>query len=157
MINEVIVNKFLNCYKEHDYKGMHECLDNRVIFSDFAFKKIIGSQVRAMWHWYCIPYSTREKAVNVLNHEVLRTSDNIVYSKYRVSYLLGNKKRKVEYNIAAEFTLKDNKIISQKDVFKDISQQDFTKMAFGNPFLPRFLVRIAAMKKLRNFITENSY
>lgn len=55
MLNENIVKKFLTCYQNHDFLRMHDCIDENVKFSDFAFD-IHGKEVRAMWHWFCVKY-----------------------------------------------------------------------------------------------------
>lgn len=160
MLNEEIVKKFLTCYQAHDFRGMHECLDENVTFSDFAFN-IQGKEVRAMWHWFCVPYQKREKPIDVPEFEVVKSEGDVVLAKYRVSYLYGDKQRPVDYFIKAYFRLQNGKIADQKDTFGNISQFEFAKMAFGFPLqllaltpLLRIVVKKEAAKKLKQFMED---
>jgi hypothetical protein len=94
MLNEDVVNNFLTHYQNHKFEGMHDCLDENVTFSDFAFD-IQGKEVRAMWHWFCVGYLPRPKPVDVPEFEILRSEGDVVFTKYRVSYLYGEKQRPV--------------------------------------------------------------
>lgn len=168
MSNADIVNKFLEYYKAHDYQGMHSVLDENVKFSDFAFY-IQGNQVKAMWHWFCIPYQKREEPVDVTKFEIIRSEGDIVESKYRVSYLYGDNRRPVIYFINSRFVVQNAKIVEQEDTFGNISESKFVELALGIPsllfaILPKFLrnlinkeVKKEADKKLNKFMTDNGY
>jgi hypothetical protein len=54
-VNKEIIEKFFLYYQNHDYQGMHSCLGRTVKFSDYVFD-IEDAKVKAMWHWFCIPY-----------------------------------------------------------------------------------------------------
>jgi hypothetical protein len=163
MSNEDIVNDFLRYYQKHEFAAMHTCLSENVIFTDFAFD-LQGKEVRAMWHWFCIKYPPRTKPVEVPDFEIVRSEDDVVIAKYRVSYLYGEKQRLVDYFIDARFKLHDGKIIEQKDIFSNISQFEFAGMAFGlplqllalTPFL-RILVKKKAADKLGKFMKDYGY
>jgi hypothetical protein len=163
--NQEIVEKFLICYQNHDFNGMHDYLDSSVIFSDFAFDKIQDKEVRAMWHWFCIPYSPRKDPVNVPECKVIKAEDGTVKAEYRVSYLYGDEQRPVDYWIKSSFRVKDNKIIEQRDTFRSFLQfVKFTGMAFGFPGLVvawtpllRKTVRKKAAEKLNKFMHEHAY
>ena len=163
MSNAEIVNKFFSCYKAHDYEGMHSCLDENVKFSDFAFK-IQGSQVRAMWHWFCVPYLSRKKSVDIPEFEIIQSNGDVVVAKYRVKYLYGDKQRPVDYFIKASFVIQNDKIVEQLDTFSTISDFKFAEMALGFPFqflaftpLLRTLVQKGATKKLNQFMKAHGY
>jgi hypothetical protein len=164
MSNTDIVNKFFSCYKAHDYEGMHSCLDKNVKFSDFAFK-IQDSQVRAMWHWFCVPYLKREEPVDVTKSEIIRSEGDIVEAKYRVSYLYGDSQRPVIYFINSRFVIQNDKILEQIDTFGNISDSKFVEMALGipgqifalRPQLVRNKVNKKANEKLNQFMKENGY
>ena len=167
MSNADIVNKFFSCYKAHDYEGMHSCLDKDVKFSDFAFK-IQGSQVRAMWHWFCVPYLKREEPVDVTKFEIIQSNGDVVLANYRVKYLYGDKQRPVDYFIKASFVIQNDKIIEQKDTFSTILPSKFTEMALGFPlqflalspltsWILRALVQKKAAEKLNQFMKDHEY
>ena len=164
MSNIDIVNKFFSCYKAHDYEGMHSCLDKNVKFSDFAFK-IQGSQVKAMWHWFCVPYLKREEPVDVTKFEIIRSEGDIVEARYRVSYLYGDNQRPVIYFINSRFVIQNDKIVEQIDTFGNISDSKFAEMALGLPLqflalrpkLLRDVVNKKANEKLNQFMKEHNY
>jgi hypothetical protein len=163
MLNEDIVKRFLTCYRDHDFRGMHNCLDENVIFSDFVFD-IQGNEVRAMWHWFCVPHLERKKPIEVPEFEIAKSEGGVVLAKYRVSYLYGDKQRPVDYFINAYFRLQNGKIVDQKDVFGSILQFEFAEMAFGFPLqllaltpLLRIVVKKKATEKLRQFMNNHGY
>ena len=156
MSNQEVAAAFLNCYQKHDYAGMQRLLHPNVEFSDLAFKKSIGPDVHAMWHWFCVPYDTRKKPIEVPSFEILGFEGDEVTARYEVRYLYGGK-REVDYAIQAFFTLRDGKIVKHRDV-SSISQFAYARMAFGYPtcllaLTPLFrpLVRSKAGKKLEQF------
>jgi hypothetical protein len=158
MLNEDIVKKFLTCYQAHDFRGMHNCLDENVTFSDFAFD-IQSKEVKAMWHWFCVPYLERKKPIDVPEFDVTKSEGDVVSAKYRVSYLYGEKQRPVDYFISSHFKVHNGKIVDQTDSFGNISQYEFAKMAFGFPLqllaltpLLRVVVKKKAAEKLRQFM-----
>jgi hypothetical protein len=160
MSNEDIVKKFLTCYQAHNFRGMHNCLDENVTFSDFAFN-IQGEEVKAMWHWFCMPYGKREKPIEIPEFAIVKSEDNSVQAKYRVKYFYGDKQKPVDYFIKSDFRLNNEKIIDQQDNFDDISEYQFAQQAFGFPlqllaFTPllRILVKKEATKKLKQFMKE---
>ena len=163
MLNKDIVKRFLTCYHDHDFCGMHDCLDENVTFSDFAFD-IQGKEVRAMWHWFCIQYLERKKSIDVPEFEIVQSEGDIVLAKYRVNYLYGDKQRPVDYFIEAQFRLQDDKIVNQKDTFGSISQFEFAEMALGSPYqflaltpLLRIMVKKKAAEKLSQFMKNHGY
>ena len=163
MSSKEIVERFFNNYQKHDINGMQSCLDNDVKFSDFAFD-IQGREVKAMWHWFCVPYSPRAKPIDVPEFEVVKSDNDTVSAKYRVSYLYGDKQRPVDYVIESHFRLKNDKIVEQKDTFSNISEFEFAKMAFGFPVqllaltpLLHIMVRKKAAEKLKQFMKDQGY
>ncbi len=167
MSNAEIVNKFFSYYKTHDYEGMHSCLDENVKFSDFAFK-IQGNQVKAMWHWFCVPYPSRKKPVDIPEFEIIQSNDDVVVAKYRVKYLYGDKQRHVDYFIKASFVIQNDKIVEQTDTFSNILPSKFTEMALGFPlqflalspltsWIIRSLVQKKAAEKLNQFMKDHKY
>jgi limonene-1,2-epoxide hydrolase len=163
MSNEDVVKKFFSCYQQHDFKGMHSCLDENIKFSDFAYD-IQGDQVKAMWHLFCISYLPRKKPVDIPEFKIIEIAGNTVLAKYRVSYLYGEKERPVDYWIEAYFKIKDNKICEQQDEFDSVSTFGFVEMALGFPYqliaikpldqILRVLINKKVMKKLNKFMEE---
>ncbi|MBL8292979.1 MAG: nuclear transport factor 2 family protein, partial [Bryobacterales bacterium] len=136
MNNSDIVSAFLRCYEKQDAEGMGGYLDAKVRFSDMAFELITGDNVRAMWAWFCEPSRTRDnQPVKVRNSEITRVDGDRVEARYEVDYTLTEEKkprRTVRYVILSDFTLRDGKIISQRDT-PSISQFAFARMALGFP------------------------
>jgi len=165
MSNENIVKEFLTCYQKHDFLGMHNCLDENVKFSDFACD-IQGSEVRAMWHWFCVPYSNREHAVDVpwFKIDSNLSKGDIVLAKYRVKYFYSDNKRLVDYDIETQFKIQNSKIIEQKDSFDSISTFQFAQMLLGFPgqllgFTPlfRMIVKKKFSETLSQFMQDSGY
>ncbi len=137
MSNEVI-RKFFNCYKDCDFSGMQDCLDEKVKFSDFPFnkergKEIRGKEVYGMWHWFCtgwdkrepIPpyFEDRQHSVKVHSFDILECNGETIIADYRLSYYIGKfgtKQRLIDYTIRASFKLENKKIIQQHDDFESI-------------------------------------
>ncbi len=172
MSSQEIVRGFLRCYQQHDFKRMQAYLADDVEFSDFAFQ-IRGKAVKAMWHWFCMPYPPRPEPVKVPEFEVVGVEGdphkrdrqvNRVTAHYRVAYLYGETLRPVDYWIRSTFTVRDGKIVAQTDQFDTLSPFQFAKMAFGLPtallaFTPllRSTVQKKAREKLDKFSREYGY
>jgi hypothetical protein len=143
---------------------MHSFLDKNVKFSDFAFD-IDGNQVKAMWHWFCVPYQKREKPVDIPEFKIIQSDGDVVIAEYRVNYLYGDKQRHVDYFIKARFVIQNGKIVEQTDVFRNISDSEFAEKALGFPLellalipkLLRYAVNKTANKKLNQFMKEHGY
>ena len=163
MSNQDVVEKFLTYYSQHDFNGMHDCLHKDIKFSDFAFD-IQGREVRAMWHWFCVPFLPRKEPVNVPKFKVVKCDADTVTAEYEVSYRSGDDQRPVDYCIEAHFVLQNGKIVEQKDTFGNVSQFEFAKMAFGFPLellaltpLLRPIVQKKASDKLSQFMKKYGY
>jgi hypothetical protein len=115
---------------------MWNCLDPQVEFSDLAFEKITGEDVRAMWQWFCTKSKTRNgQAVGVPDFKVTKAEDAEVQARYEVDYTLteGDKPhRHVRYEIESKFTLRNGKIVRHTDT-PTISTFRFAWMAVGFP------------------------
>jgi hypothetical protein len=131
MTNREVVMSFFASYQRHDAAGMHSCLDPQVEFSDLAFRKITGANVRAMWQWFCVPTESRTKPVSVPSFEVLKAEGDCVQARYEVDYTLEGG-HAVSYVIHSDFTLSNGKIVGQVDK-PTISNFQFAKMALGYP------------------------
>jgi hypothetical protein len=136
MKNEEIVLDFLAAYERHDFRGMAIHLDEKVVFSDLAFRRLAGDDVRAMWAWFCEPSETRDnQPVNIRNIQITRTQGEHVQARYEVDYTLTETtkpRRSIRYVIQSDFTLGGRRIVSQRDT-PTISQFAFARMALGFP------------------------
>ena len=158
-----IVENFFNAYRRHDHGGMAACLAEDSHFSDYAFD-IRGAAVRAMWHWFCVPYAARRAPVAVSDVAVAPTRGDEINARYRVSYLYGDRERPVDYVIDSRFRLRDGRIVEQQDSFATLTEWGFASMAFGfptsvlaiTPFL-RPTVRRKALESLESFMQANGY
>ena len=174
MSNIDIANNFFSCYasaskaqtesdKVKAYEGMHKYLDKDVTFSDMAYN-IKGTQVLAMWHWFCTK-KPDPVMVTFAPSETIE-KDGTVILVYRAQYIFGydandpsKKGKPVDYNITANLTFKDGKIISHID---EADIKDWAKQAMGSfasavswtwPF--KKLLGHKAIKKLEAFMTSN--
>lgn len=163
MIETNVVEGFFDAYRRHDHAGMAERLTEDVHFSDYAFD-IRGTAVRAMWHWFCIPYAARPAPVEVSEVAVTPKSGEEINARYRVSYLFGDRQRPVDYVIDSRFRIRAGRITEQHDSFASLTEWGFASMAFGfptaalaiTPFL-RPIVRKKAMASLQSFMREQGY
>ena len=158
-----IVEDFFNDYRRHDHSGMAACLAEAVHFSDYAFD-IRGAAVRAMWHWFCVPYAARRAPVAVSDVAVAPKRGDEINARYRVRYLYGDRERPVDYVIDSRFRLRDGRIAGQQDSFATLTEWGFASMAFGFPtsFLAitpylRPIVRRKALTSLESFMQANGY
>ena len=156
---KAIIERFLGCYQRHHSPGMHALLDPEVSFSDLAFKRITGADVRAMWQWYCVKTEAREP-VDVLSFQVENGAGNRVHAKYEVDYTLKGGHH-VRYIIQSKFELRDGKIVTQADT-PTISDFQFARMATGFPkyllaLTPLFrpIVRLDMKCKLKKFRADS--
>jgi hypothetical protein len=133
MSNAATVETFFRSYLKRDFVGMQACLDEAVRFSDYAFEDIQGSQVRAMWQWYC----TRMPPIAMMGYKILREEGDQVIARYRIRYFFQldekSQPRTMDYVIGSTFTLAGGKILEQKDWFYDLSEFEFAKRLVGLP------------------------
>lgn len=156
MTNLEVVTAFFASYQNHDYTGMHSCLDPQVEFSDLAFRRIVGADVRAMWQWFCVPTESRPKPVRIASFQILNAEGDRVTAKYEVDYTLEGGHR-VNYVIQSGFTVRNGKIVRQVDT-PAVSNFKFAGMALGFPksllaLTPFFkpIIRREMGKKLAEF------
>jgi ketosteroid isomerase-like protein len=147
--NREVAEKFFDAYRRHRAEEMHECLDPRVKFEDLAFEDITGPEVFAMWQWFCETSDRRKEPVAVPRFAILREDGSTVLLRYGVQYTLrdGVHARPVDYDIDAELTFRDGKIVKQRDR-PAISRFALATKLVG---LPRCLLAITPFfwKKLR--------
>lgn len=176
MSNIKIANKFFNCYasaaqarteadKVKAYQGMHQFLDENVTFSDMAYDNIKGKQVFAMWQWFC---TKKPEPVKVtFDPFETREEDGVVILVYRAQYIFGydeqdsSKGKPIDYEITANLTINDGKIIHHKD---EADIKEWTRQAMGSlaatiawtlPF--KLALRCKAKKLLNDFMKANKY
>ncbi|MDD1616583.1 MAG: hypothetical protein CG439_1716 [Methylococcaceae bacterium NSP1-2] len=174
MSNIDIANNFFSCYAsaaqaqtEADqvkaYQGMHQYLDEQVTFSDMAYDNIKGKQVFAMWQWFC---TKKPEPVKVtFAPSKTREEDGIVILVYRAQYIFGydeqdsSKGKPIDYEITANLTIKNGKIIHHKDEadIKEWARQamgSFASMISCTPVF-KWTLRCKAKKLLNNFMKAN--
>ena len=159
MSGEETARKFFSSYQNHDFRSMQSCLDENVHFSDFAFD-IKGHRVFAMWHLFCSE-TDRRPPVDVPLFEIIDASGDFLRARYRVSYLFGESKRMVDYEIEAHLRLNNDRIIEHTDI-SDIKK--WASMAFPGPTYLiahtapfRKRVRKQAMDRLNDFMGDEAY
>ena len=152
MNNLKTVVTFFEAYQRHDADGMFKCLDPDIEFSDLAFERIQGDDVRMMWRWFC------KKPVEVPTFQTVLSDGERVRVHYRVKYSVEGGGI-VDYVIQADLVLREGRIFRQVDS-PTISNFTFAKMAMGFPkcllaLTPLFkpLVRRRMRKSLDDFGT----
>ena len=81
MTNNNVVANFFGAYQRHEANGMFKCLAPDVEFSDLAFARINGDDVRTMWQWFCkkpVEVPAYETVQDVRNRVLKRTRDGAI-------------------------------------------------------------------------------
>ena len=130
MTNREIVSAFFTAYGQHQPAEMCRWLHPDVEFTDLAFENLTGERLRSMWHWFCVPFGARKKAINVPEFQITGEDGDRVEARYRVCYELEDGRYRVDYWIASSFALQNNLIVRQVDRIT-ISRLQFAWMTKG--------------------------
>ena len=130
MTNRDIVSAFFIAYGRHQPAEMCGWLHPDAEFTDLAFDNLTGERLRSMWHWFCAPFGTRKKPINVPEFQIAGEDGDMVRARYRVCYELEDGRYKVDYWIASSFALQNGLIVRQVDQIT-ISQLQFAWMTKG--------------------------
>jgi limonene-1,2-epoxide hydrolase len=152
--HEQLIEKFYKAFQQKDWKTMHTCYHNDVVFNDSAFQNLKGKEAKAMWHMLI----SRGKDLTLTFHQV--KADELKGSCHWVAtYPFSKTGRTVINEIDASFEFKDGLIYKHTDYF-DLWK--WTRMALGMSgvllgwtFFLQNKVRGTAMSSLRQFIEAN--
>ena len=120
-----VIEAFYKSFQQKDWKGMHACYHQDVIFSDPAFPNLKGDHARAMWHM--LTTSARDLSVTFSN---IKADGQHGACDWEAKYTFSKTGARVHNIIHAEFVFKDGKIIRHTDAF---SLTRWAGMALGLP------------------------
>jgi ketosteroid isomerase-like protein len=153
--HEHLIEKFYTAFQQKDWKTMHTCYHNDVVFNDPAFQNLKGKEAKAMWHMLISRGKDLTLTFNQVKANELKGSCHWV-----ATYSFSKTGRMVVNEIDASFEFKDGLIYRHTDYF-DLWK--WTRMALGmkgtllgwTPFLQN-KVRATAAEGLKLFIARNS-
>ena len=151
---EQLIEKFYISFQNKNWKGMQECYDDTVIFSDPVFQLLKGKEAFAMWHM--LISAGKDLTLSFKN---VKANDLSGSCQWDAHYSFSRTGRKVHNIIQAEFKFKNGKIIEHYDSF-DLWR--WSRMALGTSgvllgwsSIVQDKIRGTAQSALRKFITEH--
>lgn len=152
--HEQLIEKFYKAFRQKDWKTMHTCYHDDVVFSDSVFHNLKGKEAKAMWHMLISRGKDLTLTFNQVKADELKGSCHWV-----ATYSFSKTGRTVINEIDASFEFKDGLIYRHTDNF-DLWK--WTRMALGMkglllgwaPFLKN-KVRATAAEGLKQFIDKN--
>jgi ketosteroid isomerase-like protein len=112
--NKQIIEQFYTAFQQLDYKTMHACYSDDIVFSDPVFLLLRGSEAKSMWEMLCKnarDFSLSFSDIELIDHEYATCSWTATYTFSRTG-------RRVVNNIKAFMRFKDGKIIEHSDGFR---------------------------------------
>lgn len=107
-----IVQDFFEAFKRRDYKAMQACYHDQASFTDPVFGTLDATQVKAMWEMLLGRNNDLQ-----LEYKILNANENQAEVNWVATYNFSATQRRVENKVHSVLTLKDQKIIVQKDTF----------------------------------------
>jgi ketosteroid isomerase-like protein len=154
--NARVIERFYTAFQQLDHKGMNECYDEDIIFSDPVFLTLRGDEVRYMWEMLCT--NARDFSLRFSDIELL--DEEYATCRWIASYTFSKTGRKVVNNIKAYMKLKDGKIIEHSDAFRLstwIGQAlGWKGVMFGWTGFMKRAVQKNARKNLQRFIDKKA-
>jgi SnoaL-like domain len=152
---EQLIEKFYFSFQQKNWKGMQECYDDNVTFSDPVFQHLKGKEAFAMWHMLIT--AGKDLTVSFKN---IKANDSAGSCDWDAHYSFSRTGRKVHNIIHAEFKIQDGKIIAHRDSF---NLWRWSRMALGtsgillgwSPVVQN-KIRTTANSSLTKFIAEHS-
>lgn len=112
--NKQIIEKFYTAFQQLDYKTMHECYSDDIIFSDPVFLTLRGEEVKSMWEMLC--RNARNFSLSFSDIELI--DEEYATCSWTASYTFSKTGNRVVNNIKAFMRFKDGKIIEHSDGFR---------------------------------------
>ena len=110
--NRKLIEQFYSSFQKLDWRGMHECYHEDVIFYDPVFEDLDAKKAKAMWKMLC----QQAKDFKLDFYEV-RADDEYGSCHWKASYTFSKTERKVVNRIRAHFKFHEGKIIEHMDDF----------------------------------------
>ena len=112
MSDDAVVRRFYDAFAKGDAEAMNACYAPDVAFSDPVFGALQGDRARAMWRMLC--GGLRDFS---LTYEILDTTGGTVRGRAVANYLYSATGRNVRNEIVGTFTVANDLIVRQDDVF----------------------------------------
>jgi len=113
MENDQLIRHFYESFTRHDADEMIACYADDIEFSDPAFGRLSGADVKNMWKMLV----TRGKGNIKIEFTNVTADDRKGSADWTADYLFSKTGRKVFNRIHAEFEFKDGKIFRHHDTF----------------------------------------
>lgn len=110
--NKVLIEQFYTSFKKLDWKGMHACYHNEVIFYDPVFEDLNADEVKAMWKMLCM-----QAKDFTLDFYDVQADDEFGSCHWKATYTFSKTGRKVVNRIKAHFKFHESRIIEHMDDF----------------------------------------
>ncbi|NOT52657.1 MAG: nuclear transport factor 2 family protein [Chitinophagaceae bacterium] len=112
--NEEVISRFYSAFQKLDYQGMNSCYSDDIDFSDPAFGRLRGDEVKYMWEMLC----TNAKDFSLTFSNIQLLDEEYATCNWTARYTFSKTGRKVVNYIKAYMKFKDGKIIEHSDAFK---------------------------------------
>ena len=150
--HEELIREFYTAFQRGDYKTMQSCYHADATFSDPVFQNLDSRQVKAMWQMLLT--SARDLKISFTD---VRADERTGSCAWEAWYTFSRTGRPVHNIISANFTFRDNKILTHRDVF---SMWRWSRQALGasgyllgwSPVVAN-KVRATAARSLEKFIS----
>lgn len=154
MKNDAVLERFYSSFQKGDAMGMSSCYHDSVTFTDPAFGRLKGKEVRAMW---TMLLSKKESELKI-EYSGITADEKSGKAHWIATYKYGPQKRKVVNKINSRFIFSENKILEQVD---DFDLWTWSRQALGpiglllgwTPFL-RKKIQTMARKSLHSFMND---
>lgn len=113
MENINVLRKFFKSFMKGDVESMLDCYHENIVFTDQAFGKLEGDEVKSMWRML-LEY---DKGDLKISYKDLEADETYGSAKWRAVYFFGKKRRNVINHIESSFKFQDNKIIQHVDQY----------------------------------------
>lgn len=107
-----VIHDFFEAFKRKDFKAMQACYHEQASFTDPVFGTLNVDQVRAMWDMLL----SRNKDLQ-LDYHIISFHNGQTVVEWVATYTFTATQRQVRNVVQSTFTLKDQKILVQKDKF----------------------------------------
>lgn len=107
-----LITRFYTAFQQRDWQTMNSCYHAEATFCDPAFRNLNNKEVRAMWHMLCL--NARDFS---LTFSDVIADEKTGQCRWTASYIFSKTGRNVVNDIRADFTFKDELILTHTDTF----------------------------------------
>jgi ketosteroid isomerase-like protein len=151
--NQELIIQFYTALQNMDYKTMQDCYHDDAIFFDPVFQDLNAYEVRNMWEMLC-----KSAKGFSLTFSDIEANDEYGSCKWKATYHISGKNKKVNNSIKAYFKFHEGKILEHTD---DFDLWKWSRQALGisgwilgwSEFLQQ-QIRVSAQDKLLEFLNK---